>query len=211
MCITRHVQRSSEALDLKPAAQWSDNKELKKDNSMLYRGEYLVFKREPYHRRRGGGMGGSQTGVVESHNGRPKVVDDVDATTAAFYSRDNSIERSRSSLAGAAASQLTASESVRDDSLSSPSSSLHNPTSLTHLLLFQDANKARILHEYEELRDGGKREAAARCSASSMNVSNIQASSSVGQNGPNSLKSRQSLLELEIERLEIEYARNEFL
>ena len=76
-------------------------------------------------------------------------MDDVDAATSAFYGRDNSFGRSRSSLTGAAASELTACASVQGDSLSSPSSSLRDTTSLTQALLSRDANKTRILQEYE--------------------------------------------------------------
>ena len=137
-------------------------------------------------------------------------MDDVDAATSAFYGRDNSFGRSRSSLTGAAASELTACASVQGDSLSSPSSSLRDTTSLTQALLSRDA-KTRILQEYEGLRGGFKREAAIAYSASSTNVSNNQASASIGRNGSNSIISRHTLLELEIERLEIDYARNELL
>ena len=97
-----------------------------------------------------------QTSVVQSKNGSPEVVDDVDAATSAFYCRDNSFGRSRSSLTGAAASELTACASVQGESLSSPSSSLRDTTSLTQALLSRDA-KTRILQEYEGLRGGFKR------------------------------------------------------
>ena len=66
MCITRHAEESNDSLDLNPTAKRSVYNELKKGKSIFYQGEYLVIKREPFCRRRGGGRGVRQTSVVQS-------------------------------------------------------------------------------------------------------------------------------------------------
>ena len=201
---------SSEDTEKKPPAKCKEGTGDKKNSTMFRQGDYIMIKRTPFRRRRGHDSEGvGQSKVVLVSNGCREEVDGLDRTVGACFGGEISNSQSQRSIEGDATTATRVPMSSQEEQLSTPSYARHHPSSLTQALLSQDAAKARILQEYDELRGGGVRETATRHSTGSMSLSGFQSLTGREIEEKYFILPRQTL-ELEIERLEIEYARIEF-